>query len=84
MDSGPSNVNVVEGKSGGCNKNKNQKPDFKKKKKNIVDLICFACNEPNHIAGKCLNRKGKKGDGQKLQMWLLLRLGILSMFLKFS
>jgi hypothetical protein len=72
MDSGTSNANVVEGKSGGKNKNKtNWKPkakqntDFKKKKKNLADLTCFVCGESGHIARKCRKRKGKKGDGQK-------------------
>jgi hypothetical protein len=70
MDSGTSNANVVEGKSGGKNKNKtNRKPKAKQnsdfKKKNIVDLTCFVCGESGHIARKCRNRKGKKGDGQK-------------------
>jgi hypothetical protein len=69
-DAGPSNANVVEAKSGE-NKNKNwkgkakQNTEFKKKKKNLADLICFVCGEPGHIARKCRNRKGKKGDGQK-------------------
>jgi hypothetical protein len=72
LDSGTSNANVVEGKSGGKNKNKsNRKPkakqntDFKKKKKNLADLTCFVCSESGHIARKCRNKKGKKGDGQK-------------------
>jgi hypothetical protein len=70
MDSGTSNANVVEGESGGKNKNKtNWKPkakqntDFKKKKKkkNLADLTCFVCGESGHIARKCRNRKGKEG-----------------------
>jgi hypothetical protein len=72
MDSGTSNANMVEGKSGGKNKNKtNWKPKakldtgFKKKKKNLADLTCFVCDESGHIARKCCNRKGKKVDGQK-------------------
>jgi hypothetical protein len=72
MNSGTSNANVVEDKSGGNNKNKtNWKPkakqntDFKEKKKNLVDLTCFVCGESGHIARKCRNRKGKKGEGQK-------------------
>jgi hypothetical protein len=28
-------------------------------------LTCFVCGESGHIAIKCRNRKGKKGDGQK-------------------
>jgi hypothetical protein len=69
-DAGPSNANVVEAKSGG-NKNKNwkgktkQNTEFKKKKKNLADLTCFVCGEPDHIDRKCRNRKGKKGGGQK-------------------
>jgi hypothetical protein len=45
---GPSNANVVEGKSGE-NKNKNwkgkakQNTEFKKKKKSLADLTCFVC-----------------------------------------
>jgi hypothetical protein len=72
MDSGTSNANVVEGKSGGKNKNKtnwkpkaNQNTDFKKKKKNLAYLTCFVCSESGHITKKCHNRKGKKVDGQK-------------------
>jgi hypothetical protein len=89
IDSGPSNANMVEGKSGGRNKNKNWKPRAKhntdfKKKKNLADLTCFVCSEPGHIARKCHNRKGKKVMVTKLQMWLLLALRILGMFLKFS
>jgi hypothetical protein len=56
MDSGTSNANVVERKSGGKNKNKtNWKPkakqntDFKKKKKNLAHLTCFVCGESGHI-----------------------------------
>jgi hypothetical protein len=71
MDSGTFNANVVEGKSDGKNENKTnwkskakQNIDFKKKK-NLVDLTCFVCGESGHIARKCRNRKGKKGDGQK-------------------
>jgi hypothetical protein len=71
MDSGTSNANVVEGKSVGKNKNKSnwkqkakQNTDFKKKK-NLADLTCFVCGEYGHIARKCRNRNGKKGDGQK-------------------
>jgi hypothetical protein len=41
-----------------------QNTDFKKKK-NLADLTCFMCGESGHIARKCHNRKGKKGDGQK-------------------
>jgi hypothetical protein len=55
MDSGTSNANVVECKSGGKNKNKsNWKPkakqnsNFKKKKKNLADLTCFVCGESGH------------------------------------
>jgi hypothetical protein len=61
-DADPSNANVVEAKSCG-NKNKNwkgkakQNTEFKKKKKNLVDLTCFVCGEPGHIARKCRNRK---------------------------
>jgi hypothetical protein len=60
---GPSNANVVKGKSG-RNKNKNwkgkakQNTEFKKKKKSLADLTCFVCGEPGHIARKCRNRKG--------------------------
>jgi hypothetical protein len=67
MDSGISNANVVEGKSGGKNKNKmiwkpkaKQNTDFKKKKKNLAYLSCFVCGESGHIARKCCNRKGKR------------------------
>jgi hypothetical protein len=65
-DAGPSNANVVEAKSGG---NKNWKGKAKQntefKKKNLADLTCFMYGEPGHIARKCRNRKGKKGDGKK-------------------
>jgi hypothetical protein len=68
-DAGHSNANVVEAKSDG-NKNQNWKEKAKqntkfKKKKNFVDMTCFVCGEPGHIARKCCNRKGKKGGGQK-------------------
>jgi hypothetical protein len=70
MDSGTSNSNVVEGKSGGKNKNKtNRKLKAKQNtnfnKKNLANLACFVCDESSHIARKCHNRKGKKGDGKK-------------------
>jgi hypothetical protein len=64
---GISNANMVEGKSGGGNKNtKNWKGKAKhdinfKKKRNKEDLTCFVCGEPDHIARKCRQRKGKKG-----------------------
>jgi hypothetical protein len=68
---GISNANVVEGKSGGGNKNnKNWKGkakhniNFKKKKRNKEDLTCFVCGELGHIAKKCRQRKGKK-SGQR-------------------
>jgi hypothetical protein len=62
---------MVEGKSGGGNKNnKNWKGKAKqninfKKKRNKEDLTCFVCGEPGHIAKKCSQRKGKKG-GQRI------------------
>jgi hypothetical protein len=67
-DAGPSNVNVVEAKSGGNKDWKGkakQNTEFMKKKKNLADLTCFVCGEPGHITRKCRNRKGKKGGGQK-------------------
>jgi hypothetical protein len=89
MDSGTSNANVVEGKSGGKNKNKtNWKPKAKentdfKKKKNLADLACFVCGESGHIVRKCRNRRVRKVMVRKLQMWLLMMLGIMGMSLKF-
>jgi hypothetical protein len=60
LHEGISNANVVEGKSGGGNKNnKKWKGKAKhninfKKKRNKEDLTCFVCGELGHIARKCL------------------------------
>jgi hypothetical protein len=64
---GTSNANMVEGKSSGGNKNnKNWKGKAKQninfKKKRNEDLTSFVYGEPGHIARKCHQRKGKKGD----------------------
>jgi hypothetical protein len=61
-DSGTSNANVVEGKSDEKNKNKT---NWKLKANQNTDLKKKILQEYGHIARKCRNMKGKKGDGQK-------------------
>ena len=44
----------------------NQTTQFKKKKMNMDEVVCFFCGETGHFAKKCKNRKGKKNQqGQK-------------------
>ena len=39
---------------------------FKKKKMNKDEVVCYVCSENGHFAKKCKNRKGKKNQpGQK-------------------
>lgn len=38
---------------------------FKKKKMDMDEAICFVCGENGHFAKKCKNRKGKKNQGPK-------------------
>jgi hypothetical protein len=73
MNSGTSNANVVEDKSGGNNKNKtNWKPKAKqntdfKKKKNLVDLTCFVVTpgfegkpNANHVRARISNSRTQR------------------------
>jgi predicted nucleic acid binding AN1-type Zn finger protein len=39
-----------------------QTTQFKKKKMNMDEVVCFVCGETGHFAKKCKNRKGKKNQ----------------------
>ena len=56
---GQSSANMMQ--QAGKNKQKVvQTTQFKKKKMNMVEVVCFLCGETGHFAKKCKNRKGKK------------------------
>ena len=47
----------------GKNKQKaNQTTQFKKKKMNMDEVVCFVCGETGHFAKKRKNRKGNKNQ----------------------
>jgi hypothetical protein len=56
---GQSSANVMQ--QAGKNKQKsNQTTQFKKKKMNMDEVVCFLCSEIEHFNKKCKNCKGKK------------------------
>jgi hypothetical protein len=58
---GQSSANVMQ--QAGKNKQKaNQTTQFKKKKMNMDEVVCFVCGETAHFTKKCKNRKGKKNQ----------------------
>jgi hypothetical protein len=56
-----SSANVMQ--HAGKNKQKAvQTTQFKKKKMNMDEVMCFVCDETGHFAKKCKNRNGKKNQ----------------------
>ena len=50
-----------------------QTTQFKKKKMNMDEVVCFVCGETGHFAKKCKNRKGKKN--QSVQKYANVTIG---------